>query len=101
VTAPPASKDAEYAAATANLTGTPGHPRRAAILPRAAAALAAAERAAARAAALKDDPGRRPAGGPGVIDEGISVLTQALPLPGLAVGPGTPVARFASADRQP
>jgi hypothetical protein len=100
-TASPTSQDAEYAAATANLTGAPGHPRRAAILLRAAAALAAAERAAARAAALKDDPGRRPAGGPDVVDEGISLLAQSLSLPGLAVAPGTPVARFASADRQP
>ena len=100
-TASPTSQDAEYAAATANLTGAPGHPRRAAILLRAAAALAAAERAAARAAALKDDPGRRPAGGPGVIDEGISLPAQSQSLPGLAVEPGTRAVRFASADRQP
>jgi hypothetical protein len=102
VTAPPTSQDAEYAAATANLAGAPGHPRRAAILLRAAAALAAAERAAARAAALKGDPGRRPpAGGPDVIHEGISLLAPSPSPPGLAAGPGTPAARFAPADRQP
>jgi hypothetical protein len=50
---------------------------------------------------LKDDPGRRPAGGPDVIDEGISLLAQSPSLPGLAVEPGTPAARFASADRRP
>jgi hypothetical protein len=33
---------------------------------------------------LKDDPGRRPAGGPGVIDEGISLLDQALSVAGLS-----------------
>ena len=73
VTESPASQDAGYAAAG----------RRAAILLRAAAALAAAERAAARAAALMDDPGRRPADGPDVTDEGIRLLTQALAVAGL------------------
>ena len=71
--------------AAAAVIAAPGHPRRTAILLRAAAALAAAERAAARAAALEDDPGRRPAGGPDVIDEGISLLTRALSVAGLTV----------------
>lgn len=31
-----------------------------------------------------DDPGRRPAGGPGATDEGIRLLTQALAVAGLA-----------------
>jgi hypothetical protein len=62
-----------------------GHPRLAAILLRAAAALAAAERDAAGAAATGEtDAARRTGADPHALDEGLSLLTQALSGAGLA-----------------
>ena len=68
--------------AAVKVAASPGHPRQAAILLRAAAALAAAGRAAAGAAATEDDAGQED-GDPQLVDEGIALLTQALSVAGL------------------
>ena len=69
--------------AVAAVARSPGHPRQAAILLRAAAALAAAEQATAGTAATDDDAGQEASHDPHAADEGISLLTQALPAAGL------------------
>ena len=81
----PAAVEVLRTAATLAAAVPGGHPRRAAILLRAAAALAAAERDAAGAAATGEtDAGRRTGADPHALDEGISLLTQALSGAGLA-----------------